>query len=74
MRTCLAALATALLLASAPAAAETVVITHARAVTMTDGGTLDDATIVIRDGRITAVGTETDAPDDARVIDAGEGS
>lgn len=71
MRTCVAALATALLLASAPAAAETVVITHARAVTMTDGGTLDDATIVIRDGKIAAVGTETDAPDDARVIDAG---
>jgi len=63
----LAALA-ALLLAS-PASAETIAIVDARLMTMTRAGEIDRGTIVIRDGRITAIGTDVPVPADARIID-----
>lgn len=70
MRTWLASLALPLVIAVSPACAETLAITNARAVTMTDEGTLEDATIIIRDGRIASIGGASELPQDARVIDA----
>lgn len=70
MRKWFAALCLPLLLAAGPADAGTLAITNARVVTMTDEGTLDSATIIVRDGRIEAVGSSQDLPQDARVIDA----
>ena len=61
-------LAAALLLAAAPAAAQTIAITGARVHTMT-GPVLEDATVLIRDGRIAAVGRDVGVPAGARVID-----
>jgi len=54
------------------AAAETVAIVHAKAWTLTDGtsGPLDDATIVIHDGRFESVQAKAAVPAGARVIDA----
>jgi imidazolonepropionase-like amidohydrolase len=53
-------------------ASETVAIVHAQAWTMADsaGGRIDDATIVIRDGRYTSITAQALPPADARVIDA----
>ena len=62
----------ALLLVPAVAQAQTIAITHARVHTMT-GATLDDATVVVRDGRIDAVGRGLAVPAGARVIDASGG-
>jgi imidazolonepropionase-like amidohydrolase len=55
-----------------PALAETMAIVHAKAWPMTDGssGRLDDATIVIRDGRFESVQPKAAAPAGARVVDA----
>ena len=54
------------------AAAETVAIVHAKAWTLTEGtsGPLDDATIVIRDGRFESVQAKAAVPAGARVVDA----
>lgn len=46
----------------------TFALTNARIVTVTNG-TIEDGTLVIRDGRIEAVGTNVSAPADAEVID-----
>jgi len=46
-------------------------VTGATVHTVTDG-TLENATVLVRDGTIEAVGTDVDVPSDARVID-GEG-
>lgn len=53
-------------------ASETVAIVHAQAWTMADanGGRVDDATIVIRDGRYDSVAAKAPPPPGARVIDA----
>ena len=53
-------------------AAETLAIVHAQAWTMADanGGRVDDATIVIRDGRYDSVVAKAPPPSGARVIDA----
>lgn len=53
-------------------AADAVAIIHAQAWTMMDagGGRIDDATIVIRDGRYESVTRGTPPPSDVRVIDA----
>ena len=61
-----------LMSAASAAAAETVAIVHAKAWTLADGtsGPLDDATIVIRDGRFESVQAKTAAPAGARVVDA----
>lgn len=70
MRAVLAAVAAAIALAM-PAAAQNVVITHARLIG-DDGHVTDNATIVARDGRIVSVGTGAPAaaPAGARRIDA----
>ena len=64
------ALAVALAL---PAAAETIAITNARILTMGPAGQIDRGTVVVRDGRITAVGASVTPPAGARVIDANGG-
>ncbi len=51
-------------------AASTAII-NARAVTMTDRNTIENATILIRDGRIEDIGQGLDISSDARIIDAG---
>lgn len=67
----LAALAlTALTLNAGNVLAATVAITHARIHTLSSAGTLEDATLLIRDDRIEAVGTTVAVPPDAKVIDA----
>ncbi len=62
----------ALLSAASAAAAETVAIVHAKAWTLTDGTSapVDDATIVIRDGRFESVQAGGAVPTGARVVDA----
>ena len=52
-------------------AAETIALVHAEARTATAVGTIRDATIVVRDGRIVAVGAGLAVPAGAAVIDAG---
>jgi imidazolonepropionase-like amidohydrolase len=65
------ALATALLLSVAmPAAAETIAITNGTVATGDGSGPIQNATVVIRDGRIVAAGQGVAVPADARVIDA----
>lgn len=62
-----------LLLCTAPlgvAAAQTIAITGAEVHTVAGAGTLEDAVIVVRDGRIAAVGADVEVPADARRIDA----
>ena len=56
-----------------PAAAETVAITGGRVVTLGPAGTIEGGTVVIRDGRIAAVGRDLRAPARAHIIDAGGG-
>ncbi|MBJ7498384.1 MAG: amidohydrolase family protein [Sphingopyxis sp.] len=63
-------LAAALALAAAPAAAETVAITGGRVVTMGPAGEMERGTVVIRDGRIVAVGADIAVPADAKTVDA----
>jgi imidazolonepropionase-like amidohydrolase len=58
------------LLASQHALAETVAITHAKAWTMTTTEPVENATIVITDGKITSVAPGGAAPSSARLIDA----
>jgi imidazolonepropionase-like amidohydrolase len=59
-----------LALAAVPAAAETVAITGGRVVTLGPAGTIDSGTVVIRDGKISAVGRDVAIPAGARRIDA----
>jgi imidazolonepropionase-like amidohydrolase len=58
------------LAAASTAAAETIAVTGAKVITLGPAGTLKNGTVVIRDGRITAVGREIPVPRNARVIDA----
>ncbi|QNQ08530.1 amidohydrolase family protein [Sphingomonas alpina] len=64
------ALATLSLLASAPVAAQTVAIIHGRVLTMGPAGEIADGTVILRDGKVVAVGAALATPTDARVIDA----
>lgn len=65
------ALAAALLLtAAAPASAETVAITNAHIHSMGPAGEIASGTVVMRDGKIVAVGERVAVPAGARVIDA----
>ncbi|MES2054322.1 MAG: amidohydrolase family protein [Pseudomonadota bacterium] len=57
------------LLASAPVAAHTIAITNVRILSMGRAGEVARGTVVIRDGRIAAVGAEIAIPADARLID-----
>jgi imidazolonepropionase-like amidohydrolase len=63
------ALAAALLLAAAPAAAQTIAITGGTVYPVT-GAPIRGGTVLIRDGRIAAVGASVAIPPDARRIDA----
>jgi imidazolonepropionase-like amidohydrolase len=62
--------ALALLLAAGPAAAETVAIVNARILTLGPAGDIARGSVVVRDGRIAAVGAAVPVPAEARVIDA----
>jgi imidazolonepropionase-like amidohydrolase len=63
-------LAAALAAASvSPAAAETLAFTHARIHTVGPAGTLEDATLVVRNGVIEAVAARLVPPADAKVVD-----
>ncbi|WP_114954295.1 amidohydrolase family protein [Sphingosinicella terrae] len=57
-------------MAAGPARAETFLIANARIATMGRAGTIERGSILVRDGRIAAVGADVAAPD-ARRIDAG---
>ena len=59
------------LICAAPADAQTTVLRGARVIDGTGGAPLDNATIVIRDGRIVTVGpsANTSVPDGAEVVD-----
>lgn len=52
------------------AEAQTIAITGARVHTVAEAGTIDDATILIMDGRITAVGRNIEVPSGAQRVDA----
>ncbi|PTQ08245.1 amidohydrolase [Sphingomonas oleivorans] len=58
-----------LLLGAAPAVAETVAITRVRLIDGKRSAPLDDATILVTDGRITAAGRDVAVPKGARRID-----
>lgn len=62
--------AVAWLVAAAPTVADTIAITNARVQTMGKQGEIASATIVMRDGRISAVGANVRVPAGATVIDA----
>ncbi|MDB5472223.1 MAG: amidohydrolase [Caulobacter sp.] len=64
------ALVGAALLIAGPAAAQTYAITNARIETVTAAGPIANGTIVIKDGKIAAVGAGVQAPAGATVIDA----
>lgn len=53
-----------------PAKAETVAIVGAKAYAMTSAAPIEDATIVVRDGKIVAIGPRLTPPANARVIQA----
>ncbi len=63
-------LAIALLSCATFANAQTVLIRGATIHTVTDQGTLTNADVLVRDGKIAAVGTDLDAPDGATTVDA----
>jgi imidazolonepropionase-like amidohydrolase len=65
------ALAGAALLLASSAGAETIAVTHAHLVSLGAAGTVRDATIIVKDGRIAALGAGVAVPAGARVIDAG---
>ncbi|MDQ8754965.1 amidohydrolase family protein [Sphingosinicella sp. LHD-64] len=62
-----------LLLAALPARAETIAIVNARLLTMGPQGEIERGTVVVRDGRIAAVGANVAIPTGARVIDGNGG-
>jgi imidazolonepropionase-like amidohydrolase len=68
MRTLL--FAAAALVVATPAAAQTVAIVNARIETVSSAGTIPNGTLVIKDGKIVAVGANVVAPAGATVIDA----
>lgn len=70
MRRWIELIATGSLLAGHQAVAETIAITHAKAWTMTSSQPVENATVVITDGKITSVASGGTAPPAARLIDA----
>jgi imidazolonepropionase-like amidohydrolase len=68
MKTMRAALALAAVAAAAPAAAQDVAIRNATVLTISDG-VVENGTVVVRNGRITAVGRDVAVPAGVRVID-----
>src|SRR5436309_17660 len=67
---------TAALIGAAPAAAQepVVVLRNATVETLAAAGRLEGATVVLRGGKIEAVGKNVKVPDDATVIDAQGGT
>ncbi len=65
----IAVVAAALLAGGSPASAQTIAITNGKVYPIA-GPVLERGTVVIRDGRIAAVGADVPVPADARVIDA----
>jgi imidazolonepropionase-like amidohydrolase len=57
------------LLAAGPAAGETTAIVGATVLTVSKAGNLEKATVLIRDGKIVAVGADVQVPAGAKVID-----
>jgi imidazolonepropionase-like amidohydrolase len=55
---------------TSPALAQTIAITGGRVITNTDQGRFENGTVIIRDGKIMAVGENIAIPDDAQRIDA----
>ena len=68
MNRTLLALALGIALAG-PAAADTIAFTHARIHTVAAAGTLEDATLVVNNGVIEAMGIGLAPPADAKVVD-----
>jgi len=64
-------LGAAALLLGMSASAETIAITHAKIATMGKDGVIQNGTILVKDGRIAAVGSGVAVPAGARTIDAG---
>jgi imidazolonepropionase-like amidohydrolase len=58
------------LLAAAPAAADTIAVVNARIATMGPQGTVERGSLLVRDGRIVAVGRNVAVPAKARRVDA----
>ncbi|HMA50419.1 MAG TPA: hypothetical protein VKP60_11740, partial [Magnetospirillaceae bacterium] len=69
-KTSLIALAATLALTGV-ARAETIAITHAKIETLGKAGEIADGTVLVKDGRIAAVGATVAVPSGAKVIDAG---
>ena len=63
-------LACAVLLAAAPVFAQTIAITHGKVADGRGGEPVDGVTVLVRDGRIAAVGRSVAVPPGARVVDA----
>src|SRR5947208_16962230 len=65
-----------LVLAAAPAAAQEapLAIRNAAVETMAGAGRIEHATVVVRDGKVAAVGQDVAVPEDATVIDAAGGT
>lgn len=55
---------------SASVSADVIAITGGTVHTLGKGGTIENGTVLIRDGKITAVGQNVSVPSDAKVIDA----
>lgn len=53
------------------ALAENIAVTGGKVVTVSEAGTIENGTILISDGKISAVGAGLAVPDGYRVIDAG---
>ena len=51
-----------------PACAQSVAYTGATIETMGEDGRLENATLIVADGKVTDVGTDVEVPDDARVV------
>lgn len=62
---------TAALALTGAARAETIAITHAKIETLGSAGEIANGTVVVKDGRIAAVGANVAVPSGAKVIDAG---
>jgi len=60
----------ALALVAMPLKAEVIAISNAEVHTLGEAGVLEDATVLIRNGRVEAVGQDVEIPSDAREIDA----
>lgn len=67
----LAALAAAFLALAGPVAAQTVAVVNGRVHTAGPAGVIENGTVIVQGGRITAVGAGLSVPAGARVIDAG---